>query len=146
MLGHYRSVRPPTDRKGLIGRDQCRLSRCSVSELGSAAIQLVLVILAGRCFQLTDLVGVLGETSEVADREPGLDLDASPDGGDAVAGSAEAAAAVTVLDRFLAAGLSRETFDAHLAAGRIAVAGHRVTDPATPAPPLAAVAIMVDSG
>jgi len=88
---------------------------------------------------------VLGETAEVADRDPGLDLAASADG-DAGAGSAEAVAVVTVLDRFLAAGLSRETFDAHLAAGRIAVAGQRVTDPATPAPHPAAVAIMLDPG
>lgn len=89
---------------------------------------------------------MLGETAEVvADRDPGRDPCASADG-DAVAGSAGAAAVVTVLDRFLAAGLSRETFAAHLAAGRIAVAGQRVTDPATPAPPPAAVAIMLDPG
>jgi hypothetical protein len=42
-------------------------------------------------------------------------------------------AVVRVLDRFLSAGISREAFDAHLAAGRIAVAGVRITDPATPA-------------
>ena len=53
---------------------------------------------------------------------------------------------VTVLDRFLAAGVSREVFDAHLAAGRIAVAGERITDPATPAPQPTAVAIMLDPG
>ena len=41
-------------------------------------------------------------------------------------------AVVTVLDRFLAAGISREAFDAHLAAGRVAVAGERITDPAHP--------------
>ena len=63
-----------------------------------------------------------------------MSADGDAVGGEAVAGSAGAAAVVTVLDRFLAAGLSREAFDAHLAAGRIAVAGRRVTDPATPAP------------
>ena len=50
---------------------------------------------------------------------------------------------VTVLDRFLAAGISRESFDEHLRAGQIAVAGERITDPATPAPPPTAVAIML---
>jgi hypothetical protein len=50
---------------------------------------------------------------------------------------------VTVLDRFLAAGISRESFDEHLAAGQIAVAGERITDPATPAPPPTTVAIML---
>jgi hypothetical protein len=79
----------------------------------------------------------------VADRDPALDLAASADG-DTVGGSAGEAAVVTVLDRFLAAGLSREVFDAHLAAGRIAVAGRPATDPATPAPPPMAVAIMLD--
>jgi len=53
-------------------------------------------------------------------------------------------AVLTVLDRFLAVGVSREEFDAHLAAGRIAVVGERVTDPATPAPAPTAVAIMLD--
>jgi len=113
------------------------------------------VILAGLQVQLADLVGVLGETAEVADGDPALDLAASADGdavggdavgGDAVAGSAGAVAVVTVLDRFLAAGVSREAFDADLAAGRIAVAGQRVTDPATPAPHPMAVAIMLDAG
>ena len=33
-----------------------------------------------------------------------------------------------VLDRFLVAGICREEFDTHLAAGRIAVAGERITD------------------
>jgi hypothetical protein len=50
-------------------------------------------------------------------------------------------AVVTVLERFLAVGISREEFDAHLVAGRIAVAGERVTESA-PAP--TAVAIMLD--
>ena len=113
-------------------------------------IGLVLVILAGLQVQLADLVGVLGETAEVADGDPALDLAASADGdavgGDAVAGSAGGVAVVTVLDRFLAAGVSREAFDADLAAGRIAVAGQRVTDPATPAPHPMAVAIMLDAG
>jgi hypothetical protein len=53
-------------------------------------------------------------------------------------------AVVTVLDRFLSAGVSREEFDAHLAAGRIAVGGERIVDTATPAPPPIAVAIMLD--
>jgi hypothetical protein len=51
---------------------------------------------------------------------------------------------VMVLDRFLAAGISREAFDAHLAAGRIAVAGERITDPATAASRSADVQIMLD--
>lgn len=51
--------------------------------------------------------------------------------------------AVTVLDRFLAAGISREAFDAHLAAGQIAVGGERITDPATPAPKPNVVTIML---
>ena len=103
------------------------------------------MILAGLQVQLADLVGVLGETAEVADGDPALDLAASA-GGDAVGGDAVAVAVVTVLDRFLAAGVSREAFDADLAAGRIAVAGQRVTDPATPAPHPMAVAIMLDAG
>ena len=40
----------------------------------------------------------------------------------------------TVLERFLAAGISRTSFAAHLAAGRVRVNGRRVTDPDTPAP------------
>jgi hypothetical protein len=86
---------------------------------------------------------VLGETAEVADRDSALDVAVSADG-DAASRSATESAAVTVLDRFLAAGLSREAFDAHLAAGRIAVAGQPVTDPTAPAPPPTAVAIMLD--
>jgi hypothetical protein len=101
------------------------------------------VILTGPRLELPDLVGALGETAQVADRDPALDLAASADG-DAVGSSAGAAAVVTVLDRFLAAGLSREVFETHLAAGRIAVAGLPVTDPATPAPPPMAVAITLD--
>jgi hypothetical protein len=108
------------------------------------------VILAGRALQLTDLVGVLGETADVADRDPAPDLAVPADGetvgGEAVAGSDGAAGVVTVLDRFVDAGVSRETFDAALAAGRIAVAGERITDPATPAPPPTAVAIMLGAG
>jgi hypothetical protein len=51
---------------------------------------------------------------------------------------------VTARDRFLAAGISTEAFDEHLAAGRIAIAGQRITDPATPAPKPTTVAIMLD--
>jgi hypothetical protein len=61
--------------------------------------------------------------------------------GDAV--GAAGSDVVTVLDRFLAAGISRESFDAHLAAGQIAVGGVRITDPATPAPKPTVVAIML---
>lgn len=61
----------------------------------------------------------------MADRDPALDRTASADG-DAVGSSDGAAAMVTVLDRFLVAGLLQEVFDAHLAAGRIAVAGQQV--------------------
>lgn len=108
------------------------------------------MILAGRAFQLTDLVGVLGETAKVADPDPASELAASTDGdtvgGDAAGGSAGRAALVTVLDRFLAAGLPREAFDAHLAAGRIAVGGQRVTDSTMPAPHPMAVAITLDPG
>jgi hypothetical protein len=121
-----------------------------VSRSGFAGIDPVVVILAGRAFQLTHLVGVLGETAEVADPDPASELAASIDGdaasGEAVGGSAGAAALVTVLDRFLAAGLSREAFDAHLAAGRITIGGQRVTDPAMPAPHPMAVAITLDPG
>jgi hypothetical protein len=48
------------------------------------------------------------------------------------------------LDRFLAAGVSREMFDAHLAARRVAVDGERITDPATPAPLPTTVGVMLD--
>ena len=51
---------------------------------------------------------------------------------------------VTVLDRFLAAGISREMFDAHLAARRIVVDGERISDPATPAPLPRTVGVMLD--
>jgi hypothetical protein len=89
-----------------------------------------------------DLVGVAGETADVevsvAGQEPVVRADS-----DAGVG-AGAEPVVTVLDRFLAAGVSREAFDVHLAAGRIAVAGQRVTNPATPAPPPTVVAIMLD--
>jgi hypothetical protein len=51
--------------------------------------------------------------------------------------------AMTVLDRFLAAGISRESFDAHLAAGQIAVDGERITDPTTPAPKPTVVTVML---
>jgi hypothetical protein len=52
---------------------------------------------------------------------------------------------VTVLDRFLSAGISREAFDTHLAAGQVAVGGERIADPATPAPWPTAVLIMLPS-
>jgi hypothetical protein len=51
---------------------------------------------------------------------------------------------VTVQDRFLAAGVSREMFDAHLAARRIAVDGERITDPSVPAPLPTTVGVMLD--
>ena len=51
---------------------------------------------------------------------------------------------MTVLDRFLAAGVSREMFDAHLTARRIAVDGERISDPATPAPLPRTVGVMLD--
>lgn len=126
-----------------------------VGSEGFAGIRPVVVILVGRALELADLVGVLGETAEVADPDPASELAASTVGdalgsdalgGDAVGGSAGAVAVVTVLDRFLAAGLSREVFDAHLAAGRIAVGGRRVSDPAVPAPHPMAVAITLDPG
>ena len=53
---------------------------------------------------------------------------------------------VTVRDRMLAAGVSPQDFEAHLGAGRIAVAGERTRDPATPAPHPTAVAIMLELG
>ena len=59
-------------------------------------------------------------------------------------GVALGADVVTVLDRFLAAGVSREMFEAHLAARRVAVEGVRVTDPATPAPLSTTVGVMLD--
>ena len=52
----------------------------------------------------------------------------------------------TVQDRVLGAGISHEVFAAHLAAGRIAVDGQRVTDPQTPAPPPSPVQIMLGPG
>jgi hypothetical protein len=87
-----------------------------------------------------DLVGVAGETADVGESVAGQEPVVRADS-DAGAG---AEPVVTVLDRFLAAGVSREAFDVHLAAGRIAVAGQRVTNPATPAPPPTVVAIMLD--
>lgn len=63
-------------------------------------------------------------------------------------GSADAASptAVTVLDRFLAAGISREAFGAHLAAGRVRVNGRTTTDPDTPAPRSCSIVIGPDQG
>jgi hypothetical protein len=96
----------------------------------------VIVAMLDPCW--ADLVGAAGETASVADRDPAprpdVSTDVSPDVR-AVAGVELGADVVTVLDRFLAAGISRERFDAHLAARRIAVDGKRITDPATPAPP-----------
>lgn len=62
----------------------------------------------------------------VDDPQPG-----SPEAGSSSAGHG---APFTVFERFLAAGISRASFEAHLAAGRVCVAGRRVTDPDTPAP------------
>jgi hypothetical protein len=45
-----------------------------------------------------------------------------------------------VFYRLLAAGLTRERIEEHLAAGRIRVDGELVTDPYRPAPPLDALA------
>jgi hypothetical protein len=64
---------------------------------------------------------------------------ATPNADVSVPGAAEDAAVdeavpVTVRHRFLAAGISAESFDAHLAAGRVLMAGQRVDDPDTPAP------------
>ena len=72
-----------------------------------------------------DSVGVSGDTGAVADVH---DVDRDR---------------VTVLDRFLTAGISRESFEQYLAAGQIAVAGQRITDPATPAPRPTTMAIML---
>jgi hypothetical protein len=81
-------------------------------------------MVVGLVGESSGLVGAEDETAGVADRdaERGTDV------------------------RIEAAGVSRETFDAALAAGRIAVAAERITDPATPAPPPTAVAIMLDAG
>ena len=98
------------------------------------------------------------ETAGVADRDAERETDASinadtdtdtdtdTDAGADAEGEDLGEAVVTVLDRFVAAGVSRESFDIAMAAGRIAVAGKRITDPATPAPPPTAVAIMLDAG
>ena len=108
----------------------------------------VTMIVASLGGESADLVGAQGETAGVADRDAERDSDVSIEAdadADADAG-AEGEAVVTVLDRFIAAGVSRESFDVALAAGRIAVGGERITDPATPAPPPTAVAIMLDAG
>lgn len=76
-----------------------------------------------------DLVGVLAETMAVADEHEVVDE-----------------SGMSVVDRFLAVGMSRASFDAYLAAGQIAVAGQRITDAATPAPAPTAVAIMLPPG
>jgi len=83
----------------------------------------------------------------VADRDPAPTPDASAaarTGAGGIAGVDLGADVVTVLDRFLAAGVSREMFDAHLTARRIAVDGERISDPATPAPLPRAVGVMLD--
>jgi hypothetical protein len=79
----------------------------------------------------------------VADRDPAPPPDAS-NKADLGPGDDLGADVVTVLDRFLSAGVSREMFDAHLAARRIAVDGERITDPATPAPLPSTVGVMLD--
>ena len=117
------------------------------------------MIVASLGGESADLVGAQGETAGVADRDAERESDVSADadagagagadaGADAGAGAEGEAVVtvVTVLDRFIAAGVSRESFDVALAAGRIAVGGERITDPATPAPPPTAVAIMLDAG
>jgi hypothetical protein len=104
----------------------------------------VAVIVAWLGGESADLVGAEGETAGVADRDAERETDVSFDA-NAGADAAGEAVVVTVLDRFVAAGVSRETFDVASAAGRIAVAGERITDPATPAPPPTAVAIMLDA-
>jgi hypothetical protein len=81
----------------------------------------------------------------VADRDSAPTPDTSTDA-DLGAGADLGVDVVTVLDRFLAAGVSREMFDAHLAARRIAVDGERVTDPATPAPLPTTVGVMLGPG
>ena len=81
-----------------------------------------------------------------ADTDADTDTDTDTDTDAGAEGEDLGEAVVTVLDRFVAAGVSRESFDIAVAAGRIAVAGERITDPATPAPPPTAVAIMLDAG
>jgi hypothetical protein len=104
------------------------------------------VIVCGGWLWRADSVGVRGETAGVAEgvvngggsgreQDPGADAGADSDG---------AAAVGTVRDRFLAAGISQEDFEAYLGAGRVAVAGVRTRDPATPAPHPTAVAIMLE--
>jgi hypothetical protein len=105
----------------------------------------VAVIVAWLGGESADLVGAEGETAGVADRDAERETDVSIDA-NAGADAAGEAVVVTVLDRFVAAGVSRESFDVALAAGRIAVAGKRITAPATPVPPPTAVAIMLDAG
>ena len=51
---------------------------------------------------------------------------------------------VRVFDRLLAAGLSLERIEAHLAAGRVHVDGELVTDPYAPAPPPARIVLNVE--
>jgi hypothetical protein len=75
-----------------------------------------------------------------SERETDVSIDA-----DAGADADSEAVVVAMLDRLVAAGASRETFDAALPAGRNAVVCGRITDPATPAPPPTAVAIMLDA-
>jgi hypothetical protein len=93
---------------------------------------------------VTDSVANNGTTSG-PDHSPaaGIGVDVGVDVG---VDSGGGAAVVTVRDRFLTAGISRQDFEAHLGAGRIAVAGERTRDPATPAPYPTAVAIMVELG
>jgi hypothetical protein len=103
------------------------------------------------------VVGGRGDTAGVSDEDRATPGAASVNGADSAASAAggadighessaggEAAQVVTVVDRFLGAGISRAAFEAHLAAGRIAVAGVRITDAATPAPQPLDVRIMLD--
>jgi hypothetical protein len=51
---------------------------------------------------------------------------------------------VTLFDRMTAAGISQDSIERHLAAGRVHVDGERVTDPYHPAPKPAVIVLMLD--
>jgi hypothetical protein len=55
-----------------------------------------------------------------------------------------AASDVRVFDRMLAAGMSIERIEQHLAAGRVRLDGECVTDPYTPAPAGTHIALALD--